>query len=60
MDEKLFRLPPEQLVQRYLELAKAARAQAAARRNGQSSTFLQIAEQWELLAKETMVIAGLV
>jgi len=54
MDDKLSRLPLKQRIQCYLELANAARRQAAAQSNGKSNHFLQLAEQWELLAKETM------
>ena len=58
MYEELSRLPPKERAQRYLELARLARMQAASRRDGEAATFLEIAEQWELLAKEFMAITG--
>ena len=58
MDEELFRLAPQQQIEKYLELARAARQQANRMPDGEATTFLQIAEQWELLAKEMMAIVG--
>jgi hypothetical protein len=58
MYEDLSRLSPNERAQRYLELARVARMQAAARRDGEATTFLEIAEQWELLAKEFAAITG--
>jgi len=53
LDRDIGKLPPEEQAKRFLALARDARAEAGRSTGTIRVSLLQIAEQWEMLAKET-------
>jgi hypothetical protein len=52
VDRDIGKLPPEEQAKRFLAFARDARAEAAKSTGTIRVSLLQIAEQWEMLAKE--------